>query len=66
MSRFFDKKADDEEETGEGDGDDSLDLDDDLNVFKKESESADLVKVNEDKILFYVDLENETVIEAEK
>jgi len=33
-------------------------------VFKKETAGADLIKVNEDKILFYVDLENERVIEA--
>lgn len=58
MSRFFDKKDDGEE----GDGNDSLDLDDDLNVFKKEADNADLVKVNEDKILMYVDLNNESVI----
>lgn len=60
MSRFFEKK-----EEGEEDGDDSLDLDDDLNVFKKDGESQDLVRVNEDKILFYVDLENESVVPAE-
>ena len=60
MSRFFEKK-----EEGEEDGDDSLDLDDDLNVFKKDGESQDLVRVNEDKILFYVDLENETVVPVE-
>ena len=58
MSRFFDKKAETEEE----EGNDSLDLDDDLSVFKKESAGADLIKVNEDKILFYVDLENEWVV----
>ncbi len=61
MSRFFEKK-----EEGEEDGDDSLDLDDDLNVFKKDGESQDLVRVNEDKILFYVDLENENVVPAEQ
>ena len=55
MSRFFEKH--DEEENSN----DSLDLDDDLNVFKKDAGNADLIKVNEDKILFFVDLENETV-----
>lgn len=55
MSRFFEKNDDDENSN------DSLDLDDDLNVFKKDAGNQDLIKVNEDKILFYVDLENETV-----
>jgi hypothetical protein len=59
VSRFFEKSAVDEEEAGSND---SLDLDDDLNVFKKESVGADLIKANEDKILFFVDLENETVV----
>lgn len=58
MSWFFDKKA----LTEEAEGDDSLDLDDDLSVFKKDTQGADLIKVNEDKILFYVDLENENVV----
>lgn len=60
VSRFFEKK----DEGGEEDNDDSLDLDDDLSVFKKETAGADLIKVNEDKILFYVDLENERVVVA--
>jgi hypothetical protein len=59
VSRFFDKST---KEEGEGGSDDSLDLDDDLNVFKKDTAGSDLIKVNEDKILFYVDLENEEVI----
>jgi hypothetical protein len=60
VNRFF-EKADDEK-----DDDDSLDFDDDLNVFKNEGTDADLIKANEDKILFYVDLENEEVVDAEK
>ena len=31
-------------------------------MFKKDTQGADLIKVNEDKILFFVDLENETVV----
>lgn len=58
VSRFFEKKDD----AGEDDLNDSLELDDDLSVFKKETGGADLIKVNEDKILLYVDLENERVI----
>jgi len=34
-------------------------------VFKKETAGADLIKVNEDKILFYVDLENEKVVASD-
>lgn len=60
VNRFF-EKADDEK-----DDNDSLDLDDDLNVFKNEGTDNDLIKANEDKILFYVDLENEEIIDAEK
>jgi hypothetical protein len=58
VSRFFDKK----DEGGEDENNDSLDLDDDLSVFKKETAGGDLLKVNEEKILFYVDLENERVV----
>lgn len=60
VNRFF-AKGDDED-----DGDGSLDLDDDLNVFKNEGADNDLVKANEDKILFYVDLENEEVVDVDK
>lgn len=64
VSRFFDTKDGGEEEEG-ADLDNSLDLDDDLNVFKKTSDNTDLVKANEDKILLYVDLNNESVIPVE-
>jgi hypothetical protein len=60
VNRFFEKADDDK------DDDDSLDFDDDLNVFKNEGTDADLIKANEDKILFYVDLENEEVVDVEK
>lgn len=56
MNRFFEKG--DEQENS----DDSLDLDDDLNVFKKETGDLDLIESNKDKVLFYVDLENEEVV----
>lgn len=59
VNRFF-KKADDE-----NDDEDSLDLDDDLNVFKNDGADAGLIKTNEDKILFYVDLENEEIVDVE-
>jgi hypothetical protein len=60
VNRFF--KNDEEGE----DGNDSLDLDDDLNVFKNEGTDSDLIKANKDKILFYVDLENEEVVPVDK
>lgn len=58
VNRFF-AKGDEEE-----DDDNSLDLDDDLNVFKNEGTDADLIEQNKDKILYYVDLENEEVIQT--
>lgn len=61
--RHFFEKEDDKDDK---DDDDSLDFDDDLNVFKNEGTDADLIKANKDKILFYVDLENEEVVDVEK
>jgi hypothetical protein len=61
VNRFF-KKDEEEEE----DNNDSLDLDDDLNVFKNDGTDSDLIKANKDKILFYVDLENEEIIDVDK
>lgn len=60
VNRFF-QKADDE-----GENDDSLDLDDDLNVFKNDGTDSDLIQANKDKILFYVDLENEEIVDNDK
>lgn len=60
VNRFFAK--DDEEDNN----DDSLDLDDDLNVFKNDGTDIGLIEANKEKILFYVDLENETVISIDK
>jgi hypothetical protein len=60
VNRFFAKDGEDE-----GD-DDSLDLDDDLNVFKNDGAETGLIEANKDKILFYVDLENEEIISNEK
>lgn len=61
VNRFFAKGGEEEE-----DNDDSLDLDDDLNVFKNEGIDSDLIEANKDKILYYVDLENEEIIDLEK
>ncbi|CAI2372990.1 unnamed protein product [Moneuplotes crassus] len=60
VNRFF-AKGDEED-----DDDNSLDLDDDLNVFKNEGTDSDLIEQNKDKILYYVDLENEEIIDADK
>jgi len=61
VNRFFVKGGE-----AEGENDDSLDLDDDLNVFKNEGTDTDLIEANKDKILYYVDLENEEVIDVDK
>ena len=61
VNRFFAKESEEEENN-----DDSLDLDDDLSVFKNEGTDSDLIESNKDKILYYVDLENEEIIDLEK
>lgn len=59
-------------ETEKGDSkDDSKDLfegelDDALCVFKSGGANSDILKENESQILFYVDLDNEAILDKEK
>ena len=54
--------------TGEDNGDDPFEnsLEDALCVFKSGGGDTDILKDNEKQILFYVDLENEQIVEKDK
>jgi hypothetical protein len=41
------------------------DLDEEISVFKSAGGDSDLVKENQNNILFFIDLENETIVEKE-
>ena len=63
VNRFFTKKGEEEEE-----GNDSFNLDEELSVFKNVlgDKESDLLKENDKEILFYLDLENEEVVDKEE